>query len=267
VVFRARVDMQPLMLVDLQKRMDSSTVVDVRNALELDQYRPEEAIDSLRQYRHLLAAKFDKDRHRSKLTMSDFLAHDVGCYWQKDGACLFMLSGRNERGVSLIRESWLSPAAVDLTLRLLSENRQVAFEVCDETSTLGSVLSRLIFQLLEKNPSVVRRVEEWYKIQSLLARHDTGRDEALTEALLEVIRLQKEPVFIILDRPELSEDHSVKDYASAMLDVLENLENDLKVLVIHRADLWDWEENKKGVLRKGMGPEICRAIRLDQRRL
>jgi hypothetical protein len=85
--------------------------------------------------------------------------------------------------------------------------------------------------------------------------------------LLEVIWLQEEPVFIILDRPELSGDHSVKDYASAMLDVLENSENELKVLVIHKADLWDWEENKKGVLRKGMGSEIYRAIRLDQRRL
>jgi hypothetical protein len=85
--------------------------------------------------------------------------------------------------------------------------------------------------------------------------------------LLEVIWLQEEPVFIILDRPERSEDHSVKDYASAMLDVLENSENELKVLVIHKADLCDWEENKKGVLRKGMGSGIYRAIRLDQRRL
>jgi hypothetical protein len=255
------------MLVDLQKRMDSSTVVSMRSALELHEYRPEEAIESLRQYRHLLDIRFDKNRHRSKLTIADFLAHDLGCYWQKSGSCLFMLSGRNERGVSLVRESWLSPVAVDFILALLSENRKVVFEVCNETSALESVLSRLIFQLLEKNPSVVRKVEEWYKIQSLLTRHGTGRDEALTEVLLEVIRLQKEPVFIILDRPELSEDHSVKDYALAMLHLVENSGDNLKVLVVHRADLWDWEENKRGILRKGMNPEICRAIRLDQRRL
>ena len=246
--------------------MDSSMIIDLRRSLELGDYRPDEALKSLREYREILASIFDNDRRRTKLRVADMLDHGVGRYWQESGSCLFMLSGRNEGGVSSIK-SWLSPVAVDLTLDLLQETRKVAFEICNESSTLESVLSRLIFQLLERNPGVVRKADEWYSIQSLITRHGTERDEALAEALLKVIKLQKEPVFIILDRPELSDENSVTDFASTMLPIVEQAEESLKVLIVHRAELWDWEENKRAIVRQGMSPEICRVIRIDQERL
>jgi hypothetical protein len=86
----------------------------IRNALRLDQYRLENSIAQLESYRSHLVKLFDGDRHRSKLTMADFLGHDVGRCWHHKGSCLFMLAGCNEVGASLRVDSWLSPVAVDL---------------------------------------------------------------------------------------------------------------------------------------------------------
>lgn len=246
--------------------MDSHAVVDLQNALELGSYRPDEAIQSLSQYRELLASIFDNDRHRSKLCVADVLAHEEGRGWHEPHSCVFMLSGRNESGVGSTK-SWLSPVAVDLTLTLLGENRKVAFEICEGSSTLETVISRLIFQLLEKNPAAIRKAEEKYRIRSLISRSGDEREAALSEALLKVIDLQKEPVFIVLDRPELSDEHSVTDFALAMLYLVERAVEPLKVLIVTRAELWDWEENKRGIIKQSMSPERCRALRIDQHRL
>ncbi|KAH7398261.1 hypothetical protein BKA66DRAFT_605371 [Pyrenochaeta sp. MPI-SDFR-AT-0127] len=253
-------------LEEMQKRNDSSIVVESRNALQLGNYRPDEATRSLDQYRQLLASIFDHDRHRAKFCIADLLAHEVGRGWQEHGSCVFMLSGRNESGVSST-ESWLSPVTVDLTLGLLEENRKVAFEMCEATSALEVVLSRLIFQLLEKNPAVVRKAEDWYPIQSLISQKGDEREVALPEALLKVIDLQKEPVFIVLNRPETCDMSSVKDFALIMLHLVERAVQPLKVLIVHRAELWDWEENKRGILGQRRDPEKCRVLRIDQQRL
>jgi hypothetical protein len=69
-------------------------------ALQLSDYHTEDAVQSLKQYREVLASVFDNDRHRAKLCLADFLDLDVGRHWQKSDSCLIMLSGRNENGVS-----------------------------------------------------------------------------------------------------------------------------------------------------------------------
>ncbi|CAO2654756.1 Nn.00g114890.m01.CDS01 [Neocucurbitaria sp. VM-36] len=60
-----------------------------------------------------------------------------------------------------------------------------------------------------------------------------------------IVKLQKETVFIVMYRPDLGEEHSVKDYALALLPIVEQAEASLKVPIVHRAELWDWEENEK----------------------
>ncbi|CAN9261352.1 unnamed protein product [Alternaria alternata] len=121
--------------------------------------------------------------------------------------------------------------------------------------------------LLEQNPKVVRKVEEWYKIKKLISRRGSGRVEALSEALLGIIGLQEQPVFVVIDRPELSEADPASEFAETILRMVEQTDGVLKALIIHRAEFWDWEQNKSLILRKGTPASACQALRLDQRRL
>ncbi|CAN9212797.1 unnamed protein product [Alternaria alternata] len=133
--------------------------------------------------------------------------------------------------------------------------------------TLETTLACLTFQLLEQNPKVVRKVEEWYKIKKLISRRGSGRVEALSEALLGIIGLQEQPVFVVIDRPELSEADPASEFAETILRMVEQTDGVLKALIIHRAEFWDWEQNKSLILRKGTPASACQALRLDQRRL
>jgi len=251
----------------MHKRKDSDLIMSIRGALELRQYRTEESINQLRLYRSCLQKRFDHDRHRSKLTMADFFGHEIGQCWQCSGSCLFMLSGCNEAGTSLMVESWLSPLAVDLIRTLLDDGRLVAFEVCDSTSTVESTMSRLIVQLLEKRPASVRKVEDAENLQHLVSYLEDEREKGLSDALLRIVSLQKEPIFFVLDRPDRSEEDSVTAYASAMLRLVEQASCDLKVLLVQRAEMWSFEENKKGILTRDSKPDMLRALRIDQHRL
>ncbi|CAN9237753.1 hypothetical protein AA0119_g2688 [Alternaria tenuissima] len=261
-----RVDHLARELKDLTDRLDSNTVFEMAGALQLSDYHTEDAVQSLKQYREVLASVFDNDRHRAKLCLADFLDLDVGRHWQKSDSCLIMLSGRNENGVSSPM-SWLSPMAVDMILSLLSEKSRVLFAMCEGSSTLETTLACLTFQLLEQNPKVVRKVEEWYKIKKLISRRGSGRVEALSEALLGIIGLQEQPVFVVIDRPELSEADPASEFAETILRMVEQTDGVLKALIIHRAEFWDWEQNKSLILRKGTPASACQALRLDQRRL
>ena len=239
----------------------------LRDNLQLGHYQPEDAIEGLKEYREILAYRFDEDRRRSKFSMADFWAHEKGQQWQDNVSCLLMLSGRNERGVQSFKECWLSPMVADLILDKLQKGQKVAFETCDEPSTLQVVLSRLIFQLLEKSPLTIRKAEDNKKIHSYLVRPDPGREEALSEALLSVINLQKEVVYIILDRPELSQADSLDSFAQIMLNVVKRAEVPLKVLIVYRAELEEWTPSKKGTSKDSGKPQLCLTLRIDQERL
>jgi hypothetical protein len=81
------------------------------------------------------------------------------------------------------------------------------------------VLAQSVLQLLEKNPAVVRKGQDWYNIQSHIAWDGNPEEEKehLCEALLRILDLQTDEVSIIIDRLELSKDNSVRDFASSML--------------------------------------------------
>jgi hypothetical protein len=67
------------------------------------------------------------------------------------------------------------------------------------------MLSRLILQILDKNPTVLRRGEDLKEIQSQLAYEGPDRVKALSKALLRIINLQNDRLFIVLDQPDLCE--------------------------------------------------------------
>jgi hypothetical protein len=250
----------------MAKRNDTSMIVNMRKSLGLDMYRGTEELEKLKQYCNLLAYRFD-DQMCSKVGMADLLAHAVGVSWQEPGSCVFMLSGRNEAGYRLENESWLSPVAVEVVQSLLDTHRMMAFELCDRTSTLASSLSRLVFQLLEHNPGVVRKAQDWYMIESLIGSFESGDIRALSEVLLKIIDLQKEPVYIVLDRPDVSELDSPKTYASTLLELVGRTTGELKVLIVYRTEMWDLEKNRAGLVKKGTDPNLLRVLRMDQLRL
>ncbi|KAF2688251.1 hypothetical protein K458DRAFT_401613 [Lentithecium fluviatile CBS 122367] len=262
-----RVDMLVAELEEMQKRNDRGFVAGLRDALMLGDYRLDEAKKELIVYRGVLETKFDRDRHRQKLMLTDFLADAKYQCWTAGGSVVLVLSGANDSGIASTSESWLSPMAVDLTQDLLDRQRNVAFEMCDETSTVEEVLARLIYQLLERNPKVVRKADDWHDIETHISNHKSDRQASLMAALLRVINLQEGPVFIILNRPELNRGEDAGEYLRTMQQLARDTTGELKVLVVQRSELWDFEENRYSVVPRGAGQKHVQAIRLDQRRL
>lgn len=158
--------------------MGGDTIMETKRALQLDDYYTEEEIELLKRRQDLLDSIFDNDRHREKLCVDE-----VGCGWQDNRSLLFMLSGRNETGVSS-PASWLSPMVVDLALSLLSEGQRVLFATCDASSTSETVLSRLAFQLLVQTPAAMRKVEEWHAIRKLISRRDEDSPDGPSSRVL-----------------------------------------------------------------------------------
>jgi hypothetical protein len=94
-----------------------------------------------------------------------------------------------------------------------------------------------------------------------------GTNEDLAEALLRLDDLRLKPVTIVVDRPDWSEKDSVGEHASSLLSVVERTTRDLEVLNVHRAGVWNLEENKAEIVRRGMKPGYFLAFRIDQHRL
>jgi len=260
-----RVDELVAEIEDMQSREDTKIVIEMRKALKLGDYRPEDMREGLKNYRGILKALFDSDRHRQKMGLSDFLTA-VGQDWATKGSLLLVLFGCNEIGISTVSQSWLSPIAVDLIKDLLETSRTVAYEICTESSTLVGVLSRLIFQLLEKSPTVVRRGNDLRDIESQLSREGDDKVKALLTALSRIIGLQNERVFIVLDRPDLCEQGSQAEFIQAMLSLVKGAVSDLKIVLVQRSEIWDVEKNLGKDMQRA-SPKMFRTMRLDQCRL
>jgi len=251
----------------MQEREDSKLIIEMRKTLQLGDYRPEEMRKGLQEYRQLLRARFDSDRHRQKMGLADFLKTPAGRDWGSEGPLLLVLFGRNEVGVSTVSHSWLSPVAVDLVDNLLESNRTVAYENCTESSTLVGVISRLIFQLLEKSPAVIRRGNDLHDIESQLSLGGQDRVIALRKALLRIINLQNDRVFIVLNRPDICEEESPAEYIETMLSLLKDAKQGLKIMMVQRSEIWDAEKNRRGIDTQGIDQRIFQTVRFDQCRV
>lgn len=249
----------------MQSREDMKIVVAMRNTLELGEYRPEDMRESLEGYRDILKALFDFDRRRQKLSLPEFLS-TIGQDWESKNPLLLVLFGSNEAGLNTVSHSWLSPVAIDLIKDLIEKNHTVAYDVCTRSSTLVGILSRLIFQLLEKNPSVVRKGNDLHNIETQLSRKGADRVKSLLKALSRVISLHNEQVFIVVDRPDLCEEESPAEYIRAMFSLVEDAASSLKIVLVQRSEMWDVEK-ELGKDMKRANPRLLQIMRLDQCRL
>ena len=228
------------------EREDTRLIIEMRKTLNLGGYRPEEMRKGLQEYRQILTALFDSDRHRQKMGLTNFRTTAIGQDWERGGSLLLVLFGSNEVGVSTVSHSWLSPVAVELVESLLDSNRTVAYELCTKSSTIVEVLSRLIYQLLERNPAVIRKRNDLHYIESQLSHEGDDKVTALRMTLSRIINLQNDSVFIVLDRPDLCDEESPAGYIETMLPLVEDAKLDLKIMLVARSEFWDFQHYKQG---------------------
>ncbi|KAI0110863.1 hypothetical protein GGR51DRAFT_510246 [Nemania sp. FL0031] len=250
----------------LYDRQDEAVIREIAKALNLQDYRTERMRRELRENQHILNHEFGSDRRRQKMNAQHFLATTHGQYWERPGRILLLLFGRNEISSSTTH-SWLSPVATELAERHLQSNNSAAYDRGDKYSTLEVTLSRLILQLLERNPTIIRRPEDYREIESQISQYGdhSERVAGLRMALLRIINRCSGRVYIILNRPELCEaqpEESCTEYITTMLSLVKEATTELKIMIVVKSEFWDFEKNRRGI--DGVELEIFREVRLDQ---
>ena len=198
------------------------------------------------------------------MDLNIFTETERGKNWETPGSKLLLLSGRNATRVSS-EHSWLSPVAADLAAKLIESRVAVAYQGCDRSSTLELTMSHLIFQLLERNPSLIRGASDFQEITSQLSQRSSGdaKINSLRAALLRIINLHDDPVYIILNRAELSKG-SRAEHVETMLALVRDTTAELKVMMVQRSEFWDSHENEKEIHTYGLSPSQFQVVSLDQ---
>ena len=238
----------------------------MKEPLQLENYYPEDIRKELEWYAKLLTAEFEEDRRRESITSKTFLEMGIGRDWENQRSMLLLLHGHNEHSTNT-RQSWLSPVATGLALDLLDSSHSVAIEACQRSSTYEKTLSRLMYQLLERRPALIRRTQDYKDISSLLLRVAGSDDKLphLQNALSRIINLHEDRVYIIVDRPELCA-RSCARFISAMLHLVKEATTELKILLVIRDELWDYKANADDIDLCGIENSMFRQERLDQGR-
>ena len=250
---------------DLREREDARIILDMKGKLGLQNYQPNTLRESLQHYQRLLRHHFDNDRRHKKMDLKRFLETEHGKDWGTPGSKLMLLHGRNASSVGT-EHCWLSLVAAELAEKLFESGIPVAYEGCSRSSTLELTMSRLVYQLLERDPSLIRRADDFLEIASQLSQKDmgAGKIDTLRTALLRIINLHSNSqVYIILNRPELSEG-SRAQCIETMLALVRDTTAQLKVMMVQRSEIWDANENEKEIYIHGISPDRFQRVSLDQ---
>jgi hypothetical protein len=106
-------------------------------------------------------------------------------------------------------------------------------------------------------------MEDWDFLKRNIMRQTFGKTKELRAALSLLIGRQTEPVFVILNRPELSTKDDASEYIRTMLAVAKETQGVLKVLIVIRNGAWDIEQDSRGIAKS----KLLRTLCLDQRRV
>ena len=238
--------------------------MELKRTLNLMDYRREDILRGMKEYSDILRHQFSVDRRRKSINQESFLDTDHGRKLWGPGSLMMLLYGRNAESTST-HHSWLSTIAVDLAQTHIQLGNPVAYEGCGSTTTLEQILSRFIFQLLERAPALLRRAEDFQEVASQLSQTDDDEKklEALRVALLRIINLHGRPVWIILNRPDVAYD-SCGQCLTKMLSLVEGATVELKILVVQRTEFWNIEKNRKEVDAGRLDSRQFALVRMDQ---
>jgi hypothetical protein len=255
----------------LNARLDAKLSTEITKKLNLDGYQTKHMREQLTKDQHNLRHQFKNDRRREMMDAQRFLDTTDGRDWESPDPMLFLLFGRNEIGSSSF-DSWLSLVAADVAQVYLQSKKPVAYERCSKSSKLELTLSRLIFQFLEKTPALIREAQDFIEIDSQISRNGTRseRIDALRLALLRIVNLHNGRVCIILDRPELCEtqpdetEEGCGEYITTMLSLVNEATTELKIMLVLRSEIWDYQTEKHLVDTRGIDTKLFRRVHLDQ---
>ncbi|KAI1357312.1 hypothetical protein F5Y08DRAFT_324569 [Xylaria arbuscula] len=256
------------MLLD---RENERVIREMVKSLKLEDYRTEDMHRNLEEEQLILRHQSGSNRRLQRMDAQHFLDTIDGQRWEHPGRVLMLLFGRNEKSSSS-NHSWLSLVATELAEKHFKAGDSIAYESLDRGSTLQRTLSRLIFQLLERNPALVQQAEDYREIQSQIDLNGKPyeRDsvvEGLRKALIRIIDRHNSPVYIILNRLELCEmqsEESCTEYLATMLSLARDTRKELKVMIIVKSELWDFKKNENE-FRSFEGEMFCK-VRMDQGR-
>lgn len=256
----------------MQERDDNEHVLKMRKYLCLETFQTKAQDEELSRYGEVLKGTFDKDRHRAKMTLNDLGGAQEYLDWSLGGSSLLVLFGQNEPGVAT-QESWLSPVAVDFIKDLRDNGKTLAYYICNSSSECTVVLSAIICQLLEHNPAVLRRGDDFQYMRTQLPRDREDGSlthpslESLCATLVRVIDLSTSPVYIVLDRPELCPGESEVVFINTLLSLVRDGKGCLRIFVVQRSELWNISDNVREIDMEGINPGMFLRIHKDQHRL
>ncbi|KAI1270665.1 hypothetical protein F5Y18DRAFT_434935 [Xylariaceae sp. FL1019] len=250
---------------------ENQTVREFAKTLNLQNYPvEEERMKNLIEDQKILRHLFGNDRRRQKMDARDFLDTVDGEHWKGPGSMLMLLYGRNEKSSSNAFDSWLSLVAAELAQEYIESDMSAAYERCSKSSTLQATLSQLIYQFLEKAPSLIRQPTDYQRIDEQISRKGDQDEtaEALRKALSHIINLHAGRVYIVLNRPDLCEhgpDESCLGYIKTMLSLVKEATVELKIMMVLKSEWWDYNSNRKGIDTRGLDPNLFRLVELDQK--
>ncbi|PSN62332.1 hypothetical protein BS50DRAFT_625007 [Corynespora cassiicola Philippines] len=255
------------------KREDVRIVKELKSMLQLQNYRSENQQNDLKDYAHIVKHRFNSDRRREKMNLHRFSQTDSLQVWEEQGSTLLLLFGRNEVSSESTHHSWLSTVAVEMVETLQLSKKVIAYEMCGESSTLEEGLSRLIVQLLEREPNLIRKAHDFADIESQisLAQSRKSNERAtrlsgLRSALLQIVDLHNGRVHIVLNRPDLcnGDDENCLDYIKEFDSLVKEATIELKVLVIVKSEVWDFKSYQRE-FKSNEARNYFRAVQINQK--
>lgn len=229
----------------------------------------------LRDYELSVRPQFDNDRRREAMSLRRFQQDPKLRSWTESRSMLLLLYGRNEPSRESTRHSWLSSVAMEMTKSLLESKSAIAFLDCTESSTLEEGLSRFILQLLQRDPKLLRLSDDYEYLDTNISkaqdRNQDNRDErikALGHALVRVINLHRDTVYIIVNRPDkcISDEESCSQHLSMLLKLVQEAKSKLKVLVVVKSESWNYNRRRLELDTNGAAG-LFQPIEMNQKRL
>lgn len=186
--------------------------------------------------------------------------------WQKADSSMLILHGSNHSDCSMVPQSWLSLAALDLVqdLRSSSSNVVVAHCNCEHKMKPEEAMKSITEQLLEQQPQVLRRVSDADDIAYGLRMTNGLSLDGCCHAIAQILQRCNAPVYIVINRPEVCQGRETWHFVKSVLKLVEDATVKIKILLVLRRELWNIQDWLHSVEKKTLESDKLVILRRDQ---